>query len=121
MQVENFPNMFMLVGPHTALGNIPRSVEYAVEWVTDLIQHMRENGYTFAEPTREAVEDWTDFVIRTGEGLLSNEVDSWMTGINQNVEGKQTRIIARYSGSAPVFREKATGIAKGGYKEVKFA
>ncbi len=121
MQVENFPNMFMLVGPHTALGNIPRSAEYAVEWVTDLIQHMREHDYTFAEPTREAVEDWTDFVIRTGEGLLSNEVDSWMTGINQNVEGKQTRMIARYSGSAPVFREKATGIAKGGYKEVKFA
>ena len=24
-----------------------------------------------------------------------------MTGINSNVEGKQTRIVARYSGSAP--------------------
>ena len=118
MQVENFPNMFMLVGPHTALGNIPRSSEYAVEWVTGAIRHMLENGYTYAEPTREAVEDWTDFVIETGKGLLSNEVDSWMTGINQNVEGKQTRIIARYSGSAPVFREKATGVAQGGYKEL---
>jgi cation diffusion facilitator CzcD-associated flavoprotein CzcO len=118
MQVENFPNMFMLVGPHSALGNIPRSSEYAVEWVTGAIRHMLENGYTYAEPTREAVDDWTDFVIETGKGLLSNEVDSWMTGINQNVEGKQTRIIARYSGSAPVFREKANAIAQGGYKEL---
>ena len=31
-----------------------------------------------------------------------------MTGINTNVEGKQTRIIARYSGSAPAYRHGAT-------------
>ena len=42
VQVESFPNMFMLVGPHTALGNIPRSIEYNVDWVTGLIRHMRE-------------------------------------------------------------------------------
>jgi|TARA_R110001592_G_scaffold50319_9_gene155820 cation diffusion facilitator CzcD-associated flavoprotein CzcO len=118
MMVENFPNMFMLVGPHTALGNIPRSIEYAVDWVTDAIRFMNENGYTYAEPTRAAVEDWTDFVIEGNKGLLSSEVDSWMTGINRNVEGKQTRIVARYSGSAPVFREKADAVAKGGYREL---
>src|SRR3546814_21175338 len=84
--------MFMLVGPHTALGNIPRSSEYAVEGVTGANRHMLENGYTYAEPTREAVEDWTDFVIETGKGLLSNEVDSWMTGINQNVRSEERRV-----------------------------
>ena len=35
--VEGFPNMFMLMGPHTALGNIPRSIEYNVDWVTGLL------------------------------------------------------------------------------------
>ncbi len=118
MMVEDFPNMFMLCGPHTALGNIPRSIEYAVDWVTDAIRFMNENGYTYAEPTRAAVEDWTGFVIEGNKGLLSSEVDSWMTGINRNVEGKQTRIVARYSGSAPVFREKANAVAKGGYREL---
>jgi cation diffusion facilitator CzcD-associated flavoprotein CzcO len=120
MMVEDFPNMFMLVGPHTALGNIPRSIEYAVDWVTDAVRFMNEHDYTFAEPTRAAVEDWTDFVIEGNQGLLSNDVDSWMTGINRNVEGKQTRVISRYSGSAPVFRKKATAIAEAGYKEVTF-
>ncbi len=38
------------------------------------------------------MDAWTEFVIEGNEGLLSNEVDSWMTGVNQNVEGKQTRI-----------------------------
>ena len=35
--VHEFPNMLMLMGPHTALGNIPRSIEYSVDWVTGLI------------------------------------------------------------------------------------
>ena len=41
IQVEGFPNMSMVMGPHTALGNIPRSIEYNVDWVTRLIEHMR--------------------------------------------------------------------------------
>ena len=59
---------------------------------------------TRLEATPEGVKSWTDHVKALGEGMLSNEVDSWMTGINSNVEGKQTRIVARYSGSAPAYR-----------------
>ena len=29
IMVHEFPNMMMLMGPHTALGNIPRSIEYS--------------------------------------------------------------------------------------------
>jgi cation diffusion facilitator CzcD-associated flavoprotein CzcO len=118
MQVAGFPNMFMVMGPHTALGNIPRSVEYNVEWITDLIRYMEEHDLSVADARQEAVEDWTRYVIKMGEGLLTNEVDSWMTGINQNVEGKQTRIIARYSGSAPTYRERCDEVAAGGYREL---
>ena len=120
MQVEGFPNMMMLVGPHTALGNIPRSIEYAVDWVTRLIGHMRERNLAHVDARPEAVTAWTDFVIEKGQGLLSNEVDSWMTGINQNVEGKQVRIIARYSGTAPDFRKRAEEVAAKGYTELAF-
>ena len=41
-----------------------------------------------------------------------------MTGINSNVEGKQTRIIARYSGSAPAYRAQCDEVAEQGYKEL---
>jgi cation diffusion facilitator CzcD-associated flavoprotein CzcO len=118
VQVEGFPNMFMVMGPHTALGNIPRSIEYNVEWVTGVIRHMGEHGLTRAECRPEGVKDWTDHVKGLGEGLLSNEVDSWMTGINRNVEGKQTRIIARYSGSAPAYRARCDEVAAQGYREM---
>ena len=73
--VEDFPNMMMLMGPHTALGNIPRSIEYNVEWVTGLIRHARDHQLTRIEATTTGVADWTDHVRSLGEGLLSNEIE----------------------------------------------
>ncbi|MBL6454621.1 NAD(P)/FAD-dependent oxidoreductase [Belnapia sp. T6] len=118
MLVEGFPNMLMLLGPHTALGNIPRSIEYNVEWVSDLLRHMQEHGLTRVEARPEAVQAWTDHVKSCAAGLLTFEVDSWMTGVNRNVEGKQTRTIARYAGSAPAYRAWCDAVAAKGYQEL---
>jgi cation diffusion facilitator CzcD-associated flavoprotein CzcO len=119
IMVHEFPNMMMLMGPHTALGNIPRSIEYSVEWVTGLVRFARDNHLTLIEATTAGVDSWTDHVKALGVGLLSNEVNSWMTGINSNVEGKQTRIIARYSGSAPAYRARCDEVAAKGYDELR--
>jgi hypothetical protein len=121
VQVEGFPNMMMLMGPHTALGNIPRSIEYNVEWVTGLIRYMQTHNLTRADARPEGVAAWTEHVKALGVGLLSNDVNSWMTGINTNVEGKQTRIIARYSGSAPAYRARCNEVAANGYPELSLA
>ena len=117
LMVDGFPNMMMLMGPHTALGNIPRSIEYSVDWVTGLMRFAQERKLTRLEATAEGVESWTDHVKALGAGLLSNEVNSWMTGIN--VEGKQTRIVARYSGSAPAYRARCDEVAARGYDELR--
>ena len=118
VMVDGFPNMMMLMGPHTALGNIPRSIEYNVDWVTRLIGFARDNNLTRVDATTAGVTAWTDHVKALGVGLLSNEVDSWMTGINRNVEGKQTRIVARYSGSAPAYRARCDEVAAKRYDEL---
>jgi cation diffusion facilitator CzcD-associated flavoprotein CzcO len=119
IMVDGFPNMMMLMGPHTALGNIPRSIEYSVDWVTGLIRFAQANRLTRLEATSAGVASWTDHVKALGVGLLSNEVNSWMTGINSNVEGKQTRIVARYSGSAPAYRARCDEVAAKGYDELR--
>jgi cation diffusion facilitator CzcD-associated flavoprotein CzcO len=119
LMVHQFPNMMMLMGPHTALGNIPRSIEYSVDWVTALVRFAQEKGLTRLEATTEGVASWTDHVKALGVGLLSNEVDSWMTGINRNVEGKNVRIVARYSGSAPAYRVRCDEVAAKGYSELR--
>ena len=121
MLVEGFPNLLMLLGPHTALGNIPRSIEYNVDWVTALLRHMRERHLTRVAPQHAAVAAWMEQVRASAAGLLSNEVDSWFTGVNSNVEGKQTRVIARYSGSAPAYRAWCDELARHGYAGLAMA
>ncbi|KIV94078.1 hypothetical protein PV10_05234 [Exophiala mesophila] len=113
--VHNFPNMMMILGPHQMFGNIPRSVEYAVNWTADCIKFCRDNNITRINATTQGVLDWTDHVHKCAVGLLANDVDSWMTGVNKNVKHKQKRIIARYNGPAPGYRALAQGVADRGY------
>ena len=115
---DGFPNFLMVMGPHAGLGNFPRAVEYTSDWVTALIRHARDNGVTRIDARPSAAKAWTDHVIETNEGLLFNEVDSWMTGINRNLEGKQVRRVMRYSGGHPAFRQRCEGVSAGGYGEL---
>ena len=87
--VEGFPNLLMAMGPHAGLGNYTRTAEYSVEWVTGVIRFATERGLTRIEATADGVDEWTDHVLALGQGQLMNEIGSWMTGVNRNVEGKQ--------------------------------
>ena len=119
--VDGFPNLLMVMGPHAGLGNFPRAVEYTSDWVTGLIRFAHDRDLTRIEATAAGAVAWTDHVIASSEGLLFAEVDSWMTGINRNVEGKQVRRIMRYSGGHPKFRERCDGVAAAGYRELSLA
>ena len=119
--VDGFPNLLMVMGPHAGLGNFPRAVEYTADWVTGLIRFASDRGLTRIEATTAGAVAWTDHVIASSEGLLFTEVDSWMTGINRNVEGKQVRRIMRYSGGHPKFRERCDGVSADGYRELSLA
>jgi cation diffusion facilitator CzcD-associated flavoprotein CzcO len=119
--VDGFPNMLMVMGPHAGLGNFPRAAEYSADWVTGLIRFARNRGLTRIEATAAGAVAWTDHVIAASEGLLFTEVDSWMTGINRNVEGKQVRRIMRYSGGHPKFRERCEAVVANGYRELTLA
>jgi cation diffusion facilitator CzcD-associated flavoprotein CzcO len=119
--VDGFPNMLMVMGPHAGLGNFPRAAEYSADWVTGLIRFARDRGLTRIEATAAGANAWTDHVIASSEGLLANEIDSWMTGINRNVEGKHTRKIMRYSGGHPAFRARCEAVAADGYRDLALA
>ena len=118
MMVDDFPNMFMILGPHAALGNNPRSIEHNVEWIGNFLDYMRKNNLNGAKAPVSAVDEWHDLVSGKAESLLSNEVDSWMTGVNLNVEGKQTRTVVRYTGTAPEYRARCDDVAKNNFKEL---
>ena len=120
MLAEGFPNMMMVLGPHTARGNIPRAIEHTVEWQTGVLRFMREHKYTRIETRPELVTEWTETVIKAAEPLLSSKVDSWQTGVNRNVEGRSVRRVLGYNGNGVHYRKKTDAVAEGGYKEFTF-
>ncbi|MDP1749869.1 MAG: cyclohexanone monooxygenase, partial [Reyranella sp.] len=118
LNVEGFPNMLTLVGPHNAATfcNIPRCIEQNVDFVTTLLADMRKKGLARIEATLQAEEEWTAHVHDTGSRLLAMQVDSWMTGVNKNVPGRLKRTFMAYAGGAPKYRQKCEEIAANGYE-----
>jgi len=122
IQVEGFPNMFTLVGPHNAATfcNIPRCIEQNVEWVTDLLQYMQNEGHTNVATTKAAEDEWTEHVHETSERLLFTKVDSWFMGINPNLKGRDKRKFLLYAAGAPKYNEMCDEVAASGYKGFTF-
>ena len=69
----------------------------------------------------DAEETWTSHVHDTGARLLLTKVDSWMTGVNKNVAGRQKRTFMAYAGGAPKYRQKCEEIAANGYEGFKLS
>jgi cation diffusion facilitator CzcD-associated flavoprotein CzcO len=116
--VAGFPNLLMAMGPHAGLSNYTRTAEYSVEWVTGMLRFATERGLTRIDATPAGVTEWTQHVLSLGQDLLMNEVSSWMTGVNRNVEGRQVPRIMRYSGGHPAYREHCDAVAAAGYAKL---
>jgi hypothetical protein len=110
----------MAMGPHAGLSKYTRTAEYSVEWVTGVIRFATERGLRRIEATPSAVDEWTNHVLALGQGQLMNEVGSWMTGVNRNVEGKQKPRIMRYSGGHPAYRQYCDAVAAEGYRKLAY-
>jgi cation diffusion facilitator CzcD-associated flavoprotein CzcO len=120
LQPDGFPNLLMVLGPHTARGNITRAIEHGVEWLTGLLRFMNAHNHRRVETRPEPVADWTQTVIKAAEPLLSSKVDSWQTGVNRNVEGRTVRRVLGYNGNGVHYRRKCEEVANGGYQEFEF-
>ena len=121
VQAEGFPNMLMILGPHTARGNIPRNIEQIVDWQTGLIAYMRDKGLTRVEPRPEAVDRWIAHVEEAASILLSSKINSWQTGVNRNVAGRDVLRVLSYAGSAVKYKRMADDVAANGYREFKMS
>jgi cation diffusion facilitator CzcD-associated flavoprotein CzcO len=121
MLAEGFPNMLMVLGPHTARGNITQAIEHSVEWQAGVLRFMREHNYKRIETRPEYVAEWTETVVKAAEPLLSSKVDSWQTGVNRNVEGRNVRRVLGYNGNGVHFRRKTEEVAVHGYQEFRFS
>ncbi len=117
VQTEGYPNMLMVLGPHTARGNIPRNSEQIIDFVVSVVKHMRDNGYTRIEPRPEKVAEWGEHVEEAAKPLLASQIKSWQTGVNRNVPGRDVLRVLGYTGSAKKYRRITEAVAAGGFRE----
>ena len=121
---HGFPNLLMVAGPQSVSGstNFPRAIEGGVNWVTGLLEHALEHGYTRIEADEQAEQEWVEEVIRAHERILLRRSQGWFTGYNSNVEGHEAGKVRyqAYFGTAPKYAAKLEAEATAGYPHVDF-
>lgn len=88
LMTAGFPNMIMVGGPQSASGstNFPRAIEFGVDWVTRLIEHMQTKGIDRIEPHAAAEEQWHATVAKVQSKLLLRNAKTWFTGYLSNAK-----------------------------------
>jgi cyclohexanone monooxygenase len=87
------------------------SIEQHVEWITDCIGYMRENGASRIEADEGAQEAWVAHVRRVADKTLFPRAASWYMGAN--IPGKP-RVFMPYIGAG--YRQKCADVAAAGYE-----
>ena len=116
LQTPGFPNLFTITGPGSpsVLCNMPLAIEQHVDWITDTIRHMRENGLQRIEAKPEAAETWVESVNEAANAtLLPMASSSWYLGAN--VPGKP-RVFMPYAGGLARYAEICDDVSRDGYR-----
>lgn len=112
--IAGFPNMFTITGPGSpsVLSNMVASIEQHVNWISDCIQYMDENGNVEIAARRDAEDAWVHHVNEVADRTIYPEEDSWYVG--SNVPGKP-RVFMPYIG-VPDYVEKCDQVKQSGYE-----
>ncbi|MDP3968694.1 MAG: NAD(P)/FAD-dependent oxidoreductase [Nocardioides sp.] len=108
VQVSDFPNMFILVGPQSgsATANFPRGIEDVVNWMTETARHIESHGIARFEGRREAEVAWVEHVREVNAKLLLSQTQSWFNGHNINLDRDDKPRVMVYLGGAPRYRRR---------------
>jgi len=111
---HGFPNMFMITGPQSpsVLSNMPVSIEQHVDWITDCLRYLRENGFDTIEPLPAAEDDWVDHHNEVTQMTLLPRANSWWVGAN--IPGKP-RNLYPYVGGVGTYRQICNEVASRDY------
>ena len=115
LQTAGFPNMFMITGPGSpsVLSNMPVSIEQHIDWIADLLQHMREHDIKSVEAEADAEKAWVVHVNEVAEPTMFMQANSWYLGAN--IPGKP-RVFMPYVGGVGTYRKKCNEVADNGYE-----
>ncbi|MEG9861527.1 MAG: NAD(P)/FAD-dependent oxidoreductase [Parvularculales bacterium] len=122
VMTHGFPNMLMVAGPQSVSGstNYPRAIEVGVDWITNLLTHVFDKGYTYIEARKQAEDQWVRHVIAAQKRMPFGKSKGWFTGYNTNIEGREEGKVRyhAYWGGAPRYREFLEAAVAEGYSHI---
>jgi cyclohexanone monooxygenase len=109
-----FPNLFMVTGPGSpsVLASMIQAIEQHVDWMVDLMAHLRDVGAASFEPKVADEDRWVDHVNEVSQVSLRSTCSSWYVGAN--VPGRP-RVFMPYIGGFPVYVQKCNEVMDAGY------
>lgn len=110
--VNQYPNMFMVLGPNGPFTNLPPSIETQVEWISDFIQYAEQNDIVEIEAPKECEEAWTQTCADIANQTLFPKAESWIFGAN--IPGKKNTVYF-YMGGLKEYRTVLRNEAKSDY------
>jgi cation diffusion facilitator CzcD-associated flavoprotein CzcO len=118
MTIAGFPNLFMIHGPGSpgVFYNMPLGAERQMEWIGNLMRHLRERDLGAVEPTAESEEAWANEVSGIANATLFPRTDSWWTGAN--IPGKPRYFSAYIGGS--IYYMRIADVAARNYEGFAF-
>jgi cyclohexanone monooxygenase len=114
LNVVGFPNLFTISGPGSpsVLTNMIVSIEQHVNWISECIAYLRDNGLRNIEASPEAQEEWVTYVNTVADFTLFPSCNSWYLGAN--IPGKP-RVFMPLLGF-PGYVEKCNDVAAKRYE-----
>jgi len=111
---SGFPNLFMITGPGSpsVLASMIQAIEQHVDWLADLIGHMRDIGANAIEPTLADEDAWVEHVNEVSKVSLRSTCSSWYVGAN--IPGRPI-VFMPYIGGFPVYVQKCNEVMSNGY------
>ena len=113
--VAGFPNLFVIAGPGSPslLSNVLLSIEQHVDWLADLLAHMRDDGVEVFEATDQAEQGWVEHVNERAEQTLYPKAQSYYMG--DEMPGKP-RVFMPYVGGVRGYRRILEKVVDDGYE-----
>jgi cation diffusion facilitator CzcD-associated flavoprotein CzcO len=119
IQTAEFPNMFIITGPGSpsVFTNMLPSIEQHVNFISDAINHLRENDFVCIEASPSAENKWVEHVNEIATSTLLLNCNSWYLGAN--IPGKP-RVFLPYLGY-PEYVEKCEQVVNSDYEGFKLS
>jgi cyclohexanone monooxygenase len=106
LQMKGFPNLFTVTGPGSpsVLCNMLVAIEQHVNWISQCIVYLKENGISQIEPSEDSEQTWISHVndVAKDSMFTAPTCNSWYLGAN--IPDKP-RIFMPYVGGFPQYRE----------------